>query len=120
MSLSLQRPRWVPVMAWFLAAFFLFGAAGNLMAPPDIAESYRRWGYPDWFHFVTGALELAAAGLLAWRSTRAIGAGVAAAVMAAAVATVLLHRDWGHLPPPLIVLALSVLVGWGALRGARA
>ena len=56
MPLSLQRPRWVPVLAWLLAAFFVFGAVGNLLAPPDIAESYRRWAYPDWFHVVTGAL----------------------------------------------------------------
>lgn len=40
--------------------------------------------------------------------------------MGAAVLTVLLHRDWGHLPPPLTVLALSVLAGWGALRSGRA
>ncbi|PVM78481.1 DoxX family protein [Caulobacter radicis] len=120
MSFSLQRPRWAPVLAWLLAAFFVFGAVGNLLAPPDIAESYRRWGYPDWFHVVTGVLELAAAGLLAWRRARPVGAGLAATVMGAAVLTVLLHRDWGHLPPPLIVLALSVLAGWGALRSGRA
>lgn len=120
MSFSLQRPRWVPVLAWLLAAFFLFGAVGNILAPPDIAASYRRWGYPDWFHFVTGALELAAAGLLAWRRTRAVGAALAVSVMGAAVLTVLLHGDHGHLPPPLVVLALSALVGWGALRGGQA
>ncbi|MDG2527606.1 DoxX family protein [Caulobacter endophyticus] len=117
MPLFLQRPRWVPVLAWLLAGFFVFGAVGNLLAPPDIAASYRRWGYPDWFHFVTAILELAAAGLLAWRRARPVGAGLAASVMGAAVLTVLLHRDLGHLPPPLVVLALAALVGWGALRG---
>ncbi|NGM49227.1 DoxX family protein [Caulobacter sp. 602-2] len=119
MPLSLQRPRWVPILAWLLAGFFVFGAIGNLLAPPDIAASYRRWGYPDWFHVVTGVLELAAAGLLLLRRTRAAGAALAASVMGAAVLTVLLHRDLGHLPPPLVVLVLSGLVGWGALRAGR-
>jgi len=30
----------------------------NLLAPGSTAAEYKRWGYPDWFHFVTGALEL--------------------------------------------------------------
>jgi len=48
---------------------------------------YRRWGYPDWFHFVTGALELATAALLVVTATRLLGAGLGGAVMLAAAGT---------------------------------
>ena len=61
---------WKPILAWILAAFFVFGAAVNISAPESVAADYQRWGYPDWFHFATGGLELATAVLLAQAGTR--------------------------------------------------
>jgi hypothetical protein len=29
-----------------------------------VGPEYQRWGYPDWFHFMTGGLELVVALLL--------------------------------------------------------
>jgi len=116
MTFSSQRPRWVSILAWLLAAFFVVGAIGNLIAPPAIAEDYRRWGYPDWFHFITGGLELAAAILLALRPFRLAGIGLAAALMSAALLTVLVHREYGHAVAPVIVLAVTALVCWGSVR----
>lgn len=107
---------WKSALAWTLAAFFVLGGLGNLLAPPPILEDYRRWGYPDWFHFVTGSLELASAGLLILRSTRLIGAGLAVLLMSAAAGTVLLHGEYAHALAPLAVLAVAVVVGWMTRR----
>lgn len=114
---SSQDRRWVSILAWLLAGFFVVGAVGNLMAPTPIAEDYRRWGYPDGFHFITGTLELVAAILLALRRFRLAGVGLAAALMGAAVLTVLIHREYGHAIAPGIVLVVTALVGLGSARG---
>jgi len=100
------------VLAWLLVAFFLFGAYSNAFISEGFAAAYAAWGYPGWFHYVTAALELAAALLLMRTASRLWGAGLGALVMAAACLTTLVKADYGHALAPAIVMliALSVLV----------
>lgn len=107
----MRRLSWPSILAWLVAAFFLVGAIGNAFPSEGIAADYARWGYPDWFHYVTALLELAAALLLAYRPTRLAGAGVGSLVMLAAAATTLFHGEASHAIAPLVVLGLTVLVG---------
>jgi hypothetical protein len=106
--------RQVPALA--LADFFVAGSLGNIFAFGSIYEEYLRWGYPHWFHFVTGSLELTTAVLLAQARTRLWGSALGCAVMLAALATVTLHGEYGHGVPPLIAATLSILVGWTTWR----
>lgn len=103
---------WRAALTWLLAAFFLFGAAGNVFASETIVEDYRRWGYPDGFHYVTGLLELITAILLALPATRLMGSGAGCALMAAAAGTVLVHGEFVHALAPLTIFALAALNGW--------
>ncbi|MFC3061593.1 DoxX family protein [Paenirhodobacter populi] len=111
---------WTSILAWLLAAFFVVGGIGNIFVSTEIAADYRRWGYPDWFHYLTGALELAAAALIAYRPTRLWGAGLATAVMVAAALTVLWHGEFAHAIPPLVVLAVALTVGFLTRRDRQA
>ncbi|MBS7700374.1 MULTISPECIES: DoxX family protein [unclassified Chelatococcus] len=97
-------------LAWLLAAFFLFGAHGNTFISDENAAAYAAWGYPDWFHYVTAVLELAAALLLLRATTRPFGAGLGALVMAAAVLTTLVNADYDHSIAPSVILLISLLV----------
>ncbi|QFQ88837.1 DoxX family protein [Paracoccus kondratievae] len=97
-------------LALLLAAFFLFGAWGNLFLSPENEAAYAAWGYPGWFHYVTALCELVAAILLARTATRPYGAGLGAAVMAAALLTTLIHGDYGHSAAPAVVLAVALVV----------
>jgi DoxX-like family len=106
---------WNLILVWALAAFFILGAAINVLAPGSTAAEYQRWGYPDWFHFVTGALEFATAVLLVVTATRLLGAGLGGAVMLAAVATVIVHGEYVRAAPPVAVLSLLAIVAWTAL-----
>src|SRR5882762_10174699 len=72
------------VSALALAAFFVVGSLSNIFAPGSIYEEYLRWGYPHWFHFVTGSLELTTAVLLAQARTRLWGSALGCTVMLAA------------------------------------
>ena len=107
---------WRQILPLVLAAFFVVGSLSNIVAPRSIFEEYLKWGYPHWFHFVTGLLELMTAVLLARARTRLWGAALGCTVMLAALATVTVHGEYGHGVAPLVVATLSIVVGWIAWR----
>ena len=107
----MSKTPWRQVFALALAAFFVVGSLSNIFAPRSIYEEYLTWGYPPWFHFLTGSLELTAAILLARTSTRLLGSALGCAVMLGALATVTLHGEYGHALPPLVVATLTIVVG---------
>jgi trimethylamine:corrinoid methyltransferase-like protein len=72
----MSKISWRQVPALALAAFFVVGSLTNIFAPGSIYEEYLRWGYPHWFHFVTGSLELTTAVLLVRARTRLWGAAL--------------------------------------------
>jgi hypothetical protein len=108
----MSKTTWRQVLPLALAAFFVVGSLSNLFAPQSIYEEYLRWGYPPWFHLVTGSLELTTAVLLARAPSRLLGSALGFAVMLAALGTVTIHGEYGHAAPPLVVAAISVSVGW--------
>jgi hypothetical protein len=73
---QMSKISWRQVSALALAAFFVVGSLSNIFAPPSIYEEYLRWGYPRWFHFVTGSLELTTAVLLVRAQTRLWGSAL--------------------------------------------
>ena len=107
-----KRFSWTTLLVFLLGAFFLVGAIGNIFVSEQIAADYARWGYPEWFHYITGLLELVAAVLLALRRQRFWGALVSAGVMVSATATVLLHGEYPHAIAPLVVLTIASTVAW--------
>lgn len=107
-----RRVKWASLLAWALAAFFIAGGIGNIFVSAEIAQDYRRWGYPDWFHYVTGALELCTAILLIVARLRLGGVLLGGLVMLAAAGTVLLHGEYAHAIAPIIVLLMTIGLGW--------
>lgn len=97
------------LLAWVLALVFLGAGVVNAAGSAAVKEEFVRWGYPRWWNLVTGALEALAAALIALPTLRVAGLGLGAAICLAAVVTVILHRDYGHLPPAIVLAALSIL-----------
>jgi len=112
----MSKISWRQILPLILAAFFVVGSLSNIVAPRSIFEEYLKWGYPHWFHFVTGSLELMTAVLLTRARTRLWGAALGCTVMLAALATVTVHGEYGHAVAPLVVAILSIVVGWIAWR----
>jgi len=48
-----------------------------------------------------------------------LGAALGCTVMLAALATVIIHGEYGHAAPPLVAAALSFVVGWITWRKRR-
>ncbi len=103
-------------MNWILAAFFAVGAFANITASGQAREEYQRWGYPEWFHYVTGTLELAVAVFLVFPATRLAGYALGVVVMGAATTTLLFHAEYFHALAPLIVLTFISVNAWLNLR----
>jgi hypothetical protein len=97
------------LLAFLLALAFLGAGLVNAAGSAAIKDGFVRWGYPRWWNLVTGGLEVLAAALIAVPATRVVGLGLGAAICIAALATVVRHRDYGHVAPGLVLTALSAL-----------
>ena len=94
---------WRALLTWSLVAFFVFAGLLNIFAPLSLREDYLNWGYPGWFHYATGSLELLSAVLQGRRATSKLGVLLGALVMGAAVITLLIYHDWLHATFPLLI-----------------
>jgi hypothetical protein len=106
---------WIEILTsaliWALSAFFVLGFVINSFAVKLVGPDYRRWGFPDWFHFVSGGMDLAVALLLPMPATRPFGVALGCAIMFVAAATVIRHREYHRAMPPILVFALLAIVG---------
>jgi uncharacterized membrane protein YphA (DoxX/SURF4 family) len=101
------------VVAWLpIALGVVMIAAGlvNFVGPGSVRASFDRWGYPRGFHRVAGGLEMAGGALMLVPATARVGAIGIAMILAAAVATLVWHRDWSHLPGALLLTGVAVFV----------
>jgi len=99
---------WHTVSIWLLVAAFLGAGVFNAIGT-RAQRDFARWGYPAWWNVLTGVLEIVTAALISPASTRMVGLALGAVIIAAAVATVLRHRDFTHLAPLGIFAALIAL-----------
>src|SRR5579862_9470053 len=94
---------------WLLSAGFFGAGVFNAIGAPGTKSDFARWGYPRWWNALTGGLEMVSAILIALPVTRIAGLALAAVIIAAAVLTVLRHRDFAHLAPLGTFVALIAL-----------
>ena len=97
-----------------LVAAFLGAGLFNAMGRRATREDFVRWGYPSWFCYVTGGLEILSALLIALPFARPVGLGLGTVIVAAALLTVLRHKAFLHLAP---IGVFDALIGAAALCG---
>lgn len=103
-------------LAAIVSLFFVVGGLINIIAPAHITQDYERWGYPNWFHYLTGFLELLAALLIIIPMTRIAGSALGGAVMVAAVATLIWH---GSFPRAIVPSVALLIIAANALLTSR-
>jgi uncharacterized membrane protein YphA (DoxX/SURF4 family) len=102
------------ILTWLLALVFFASGGAKLAALEFETEAFARWGYPPWFMYLTGVLEVAGAiGLLLPRLAT-LAAACLAALMIGAVATHAMHAEWPMLGIASLILAACA---WRAWRG---
>ena len=107
------------VLLGILVVAFGLAGLGKLFQPAMFAEQFAHFGLPGWFAYLTGAVELSGAALIASfnQTRRTIGAAVLAVTMAVATWLHLLHDPFALALPALI---LMLIAGWAALVPLRA
>ena len=96
---------------WLLVAGFLGAGLFNAIGTPGTQSDFARWGYPRWWSRFTGGLEIVSAVLIALPASRIVGLALGAAIIWAAVLTVLRHREFSHLVQLGVFAALIALAG---------
>ena len=94
---------------WLLVAGFFGAGLFNAIGTPGTQSDFARWGYPRGWNILTGGLEIMSALLIALPVSRIVGLALGAVIIAAAVLTVLRHRDFSHLVPLSVFVALIAL-----------
>jgi uncharacterized membrane protein YphA (DoxX/SURF4 family) len=94
------------VVAWLLALAFAGAGIANAVGGAAVQAEFQRWNYPAWWNFVTAGFEVLGAVLIVFPETRILGLALGAIVMIAAIVTVIWHREYKHLPPCIVFVAL--------------
>lgn len=99
------------LLTGLLVAGFLGAGLFNAISTRATQNDFARWGYPRWWGRFTGVLEMMSAILIALPPSRTVGLALGAAIIAAAVLTVLRHREFAHLAPLGVFVAVIALTG---------
>lgn len=103
-----------------LSLVFLASGGAKLAGLEFEIVAFERWGYPLWFMYFTGLVEVVGGGaLLLGRFSALAGAGLAL-MMLGAVATHVIHAEWGMLVVATVILVLSATRAWMGRDDIRA
>lgn len=94
-------------------ALFLFAGGHKLAASPPFPDRFvNHYGLPLWFLYVTGAVEVVGALLLAIPRTAVFGSLILVCTMIGAVLTHLKVGEYAQTGVPLVLLGLVAIVGY--------
>lgn len=102
------------IASTILGIVFLMAGGALLAGSESFRENFERWGYPLWFMYVTGAIEVAGGLLVLLPKARFYGSALLVCAMLGAAFTHLRAGEIAMLPAPLVLLALSAWVAWRA------
>jgi uncharacterized membrane protein YphA (DoxX/SURF4 family) len=108
------------LVSGLLTAIFLVAGAAKLAGGDEFVKGFAQFGFPKWFLYFTGAMEVVSAALLWVPRLRWLGALGIVAVMIGAVLTHLTHGQARMAPIPLALGILAGLVAWGRRGEVRA
>jgi hypothetical protein len=103
------------ISIWLLVAGFFGAGLLNAIGTPTTKARFVSWGYPAWWCRLTGGLEILSAVLIAIPVSRFGGLILGAAIIAAAVVTVVRHHEFSDLVPLGVFIGLIAVVAGTSL-----
>ena len=104
-----------------LLMLIFLGSGGAKLASLDYElAAFQRWGYPLWFMYLTGWIEVLSAMALLWRPATALVAAGLGCFMIGAVATHAVHAEWPMMGLATAIMALGFWRGWVGQENIRA
>ena len=95
-----------------ITLIFVASGGAKLLGLEFELEAFERWGYPLWFMYVTGVVEVIG-GLVIWvKRLRLITSVGLNCVMIGAMATHLLNAEWPMLGVATAIFLLTLMNTW--------
>jgi len=95
-----------------ITLIFVASGSAKLLGLEFELEAFERWGYPLWFMYFTGVVEVIG-GLVIWvKRLRLITSVGLNCVMIGAMATHLLNAEWPMLGVATVILILTLINTW--------
>jgi putative oxidoreductase len=102
--------------AWLLSVLvtlaFMIAAVPKMLGTQVWVMKFVRWGYPNWFPFAIGSLELLGGILLLIPRLAKYGASLLGVVMVGAAYTHLANKEGLQVLRPVIVLMVLGIIVW--------
>jgi uncharacterized membrane protein YphA (DoxX/SURF4 family) len=95
------------VVAVLLCLAFLGAGAAKLTGQPMMQQEFAVFGYPLWFMYLTGLIELVSAILVVIPRTSRLGAALLVCVMVGAIVSHLAHGQAAMIGAPVVLLILA-------------
>jgi len=111
------------VVGWLLSLFlgyeFAVSGIAKLTTKPRMVAAFHTFGYPLWFMYLTGCIELISVVLVLFPRTAVLGAGVLVCVMIGALFSHLTHGEVEAIRMPVILLLAALALAWVRSPGGR-
>ena len=109
----------IQTILWIiLGVFFLATGGSKLINPDHHVDTFAHWGYPPWFMYLTGGIEVLAGVALWIPLVRIYGVFLLSCTMIGASITHLRAGEMGAIPIPLVLLFLLLTLAW-TMRPSR-
>jgi len=102
-----------------LGILFIVAGGVKLMGNPSQVEHFANWGYPLWFLYVTGIVEVGGGICLCIPKTQWYGIVVLSFTMVGAALTHLRAGETGAVPVPIVLLSLLLLLAWTTRKPSK-
>jgi putative oxidoreductase len=111
-----MKPFFKIVPSLLLGIFFIMAGGKKLLGQEAQIDSFFRWGYPLWFLYLIGAIELMGGICLLIPQVRFIALLVLSVTMVGAIITHLRAGEMAAVPVPLVLLVLLLILAWTMRR----
>ncbi len=91
---------------------FIMAGGAKLMGQHSQVEHFAQWGYPLWFVYLTGLIEVSGGICLLIPKAQFYGVVVLSVTMVGAALTHLRAGEMGAFPVPVVLLCLLVGLAW--------
>ena len=95
-----------------LGVMFIMAGGAKLMGNHSQVEHFAHWGYPLWFLYLTGMIEVGGGICLFIPKAQFYGIIVLSMTMVGAALTHLMAGEMGAFPVPVILLSLLLMLAW--------
>jgi uncharacterized membrane protein YphA (DoxX/SURF4 family) len=105
--------KYIKAALWIvLGVMFIMAGGSKLMGNHSQVEHFAQWGYPLWFLYLTGIIEVGGGICLFIPKAQFYGIVVLSITMVGAALTHLRAGEMSAFPVPVVLLSLLLMLAW--------